>query len=122
MKEQSFKFEKLRIWQLAMDQGEELNQLAHSFPKKEQFNLTSQLCRAADSIALNISEGAILQSDKEQSRFLSYSIRSIAEVVTCLYKARRRKYLDEVKFERQYCTCFDLMNMIIAYRKRIQKG
>ena len=51
-----FKFEKLRIWQDAMDLGEEINGLADTFPSKETYNLSSQTCRAIDSVALNISE------------------------------------------------------------------
>ena len=58
----NFKFENLRIWQIAMDYGEDLFNLSKNFPKDEIFNLTSQLRRASDSIALNISEGSILQS------------------------------------------------------------
>ncbi len=65
----SFKFEKLIIWQKAMDFGEEINQLSETFPKKELYNLSSQICRAADSIALNISEGSILQSAAEFRSF-----------------------------------------------------
>ncbi len=52
-----FKFEDLRIWQQAMTFGEEITELAFSFPKNETYNLSSQIRRAADSIALNISEG-----------------------------------------------------------------
>ena len=59
----SFKFENLRIWQESMDLGEEMNLLAKSFPKEEIYNLSSQLRRATDSVALNISEGSILQSN-----------------------------------------------------------
>ena len=91
----SFKFEKLIIWQKAMSLGEEINQIAASFPKKENFNLSSQIRRSADSIALNISEGSILQSNLEFRRFLGYSIRSLAEVVTCLYKAKFRNYISQ---------------------------
>ncbi|MGR3809200.1 four helix bundle protein [Jiulongibacter sp. NS-SX5] len=116
----SFKFEKLIIWQKAMEMGEEMNIISDSFPKKEHFNLSDQLRRAADSIALNISEGSILQSSKENSRFLGYSIRSLAETVTCLYKAKFRGYVDEVKFNVEYGKCFDLMNMLIAYRSKIK--
>ena len=57
-----FKFEKLIIWQKAMDFGEVIDQIA--------FNLASQICRAADSIALNISEGFIGQSNLEQKNLL----------------------------------------------------
>jgi four helix bundle protein len=117
----SFKFENLIIWQKSMDLGEEMNLLARSFPKDEVYNLSSQLRRASDSIALNISEGSILQSNAEYRRFLGYSIRSLAEVVTCLHKANRRKYLSKIDFEKQYKDCYNLMNMTIAYRNKIKK-
>jgi four helix bundle protein len=54
-----FKFEKLIMWQKSQGFAEELNLLAGSFLKKEMYNLSSQMIRAADSIALNISEGSI---------------------------------------------------------------
>ena len=93
-----FKFEKLIIWQKAMDFGEEIFQLSQKFPKTEMYNLTSQIQRAVDSIALNISEGSIGQSNPEFKKFIGYSIRSLAEVVTCLYKAKYRKYITEKEF------------------------
>ncbi len=114
-----FKFEDLLIWQKGMDLGENMNALAYKFPKEEIYNLSSQIRRAADSIALNISEGSILQSDAEYRKFLSYSIRSVAEVVTCLYKAKKRNYIAEDDFEKYYKDCFDLMNMTIALRNKI---
>ena len=118
-----FKFEKLRIWQKSMDLGEEMNSLASTFPKAEMYNLSSQLCRASDSIALNISEGSILQSDKDYRRLLGYSIRSLAEVVTCLHKAKRRNYISQEKFETYYKDCFDIINMTISFRNKIlEKG
>jgi four helix bundle protein len=88
-----FKFEKLIIWQDAMDFGEVINEVSQRFPDKEKFNLMSQIMRAVDSVALNISEGSIGQSNPEQRKFIGYSIRSLAEVVTCLFKAKRRNYL-----------------------------
>jgi four helix bundle protein len=89
-----FKFENLVIWQKAMDLGEDMSLLASNFPKKELYNLSSQLIRALDSVALNISEGSIGQSNPEQNRFIGYAIRSLAETVTCLHKAKRRNYLN----------------------------
>lgn len=115
----AFKFEKLRIWQNAMEIGEEINTLTSNFPKKEIYNLSSQIRRAADSVALNISEGSILQSNAEYRKFLGYSIRSLAEVVTCLHKAKRRNYIEEVLFKKLYNNCYDLMNMTIAFRSKL---
>ena len=88
--EKRFKFENLHIWQDAMDLGESIDEMVNRFPNKEIYNLASQIRRATDSIALNISEGAIGQSNPEQRKFMGYAIRSLAEVVTCLHKAKRR--------------------------------
>lgn len=114
-----FKFEKLIIWQKAMDFGEDMNTMANSFPKLEMYNLSSQLRRASDSIALNISEGSILQSNPEYRKFLGYSIRSLAEVVTCLHKAKRRNYITEEEFNNHYNFSYNLMNMIIGFRNKL---
>ncbi|WP_372950792.1 four helix bundle protein, partial [Mariniphaga sp.] len=97
-----FKFEKLIIWQRAMELGENINGLTDSFPQKEIYNLSSQIRRAADSVALNIAEGSIVQSSPEYKKFLGYSIRSLAEVVTCLYKAKNRKYITDNEFDEYY--------------------
>ncbi len=117
----SFKFEKLVIWQKAMDYGEEIFGISKDFPKPELYNLSSQILRAGDSIALNISEGSIEQSNLEFNRFLGYSVRSLAEVVTCLYKAKRRNYIDEEKFNTLYQEAYHLMNMILAFKTKLKK-
>jgi four helix bundle protein len=115
-----FKFESLIIWQKSMDYGEEIYLLSRKFPADERFNLVSQICRAADSIALNISEGSILQSDAEFRKFLGYSIRSLAETVTCLHKAKRRNYIGDEMFENMYLEAFNLKNMIIGFRNKVK--
>ena len=114
-----FKFEKLVIWQKAMDYGESINKIAFNFPKEEIYNLSSQIRRAVDSIALNISEGSIGQSNPEFKKFVGYAIRSLAEVVTCLYKAKNRNYITESEFKAQYEFAFNLMNMMIAFKDKI---
>lgn len=115
-----FKFEGLQIWQRGMDLGEEINILADSFPKKELYNLSSQIRRAVDSIALNISEGSIEQSELEFKKFMGYAIRSLAEVVTCLHKAKRRNYLSVEVFNKYYDESFNLMNMMVAFKRKIK--
>jgi four helix bundle protein len=115
----SFKFENLIIWQKAMDFGEEVFKFSSTFPKEETYNLTSQIRRASDSIALNRSEGSIGQSDLEFKRFMGIAIRSLAEVVTCLHKAKRRNYLSDQEFKIHYEEAFNLMNMMIAFKNKI---
>lgn len=114
-----FKFEKLRIWQSSMLFGEEVHKASLGFPKEELYNLTSQIRRAADSIALNIAEGSTGNSQLEFKRFVGYSLRSISEVITCLHKAKLRGYLNEESFNSLYKNGFELMNSVAAFRKTL---
>lgn len=115
-----FKFEEIIIWQKAMDFGEDIYDISGKFPKHELYNLTSQIRRATDSIALNIAEGSIGQSTPEFKKFIGYSIRSLAEVVTCLYKAKNRIYISNEQFNKFYDESYNLMNMMIAFRKNLK--
>jgi len=114
-----FKFESLIIWQKAMDYGENIFNLSKKFPKEEMYNLSSQIRRAVDSVALNISEGSIGQSNPEFKKFIGFAIRSLAEVVTCLHKAFRRNYISEEEFNEHYDYAYNLMNMMSAFKKKI---
>ena len=90
-----FKFESLRVYQLALDYVDLVYDVAAKLPRSEDYNLGSQIKRAATSIALNIAEGSTGQSDPEQARFLSMAIRSLLETVACRHIIERRKYLKE---------------------------
>ena len=114
-----FKFEKLIIWQKGMEYGESIYKMSSKFPKDEMFNHASQIRRAVDSIALNISEGSIGQSNPEFKKFVGFSIRSLAEVVTCLHKAKNRKYISEEEFKTHYEFAYNLMNMMVAFKQKI---
>lgn len=114
-----FKFEKLVVWQEAMTLAEEIYVITRKYPKEEMFNLTSQTMRAVDSIALNVSEGAMALNDNENKRFLGFSIRSCAEVITCLYKALYRKYITEEEFQNMYNSIEILFKRLNKYRSSL---
>jgi four helix bundle protein len=86
-----FKFEKLEVWQLALDYIDATYDLATQLPRSEEYNLRSQIIRAATSIALNIAEGSTGQTDAEQSRFIGLALRSLVETVACQHLILRRK-------------------------------
>ena len=87
---------------------------------KKKYNLSSQIRRAVDFIALNISEGSIGQSNPEFKKFIGFAIRSLAEVVTCLHKAYRRNFISEEEFKEYYEFAFNLMNMMVAFKEKIR--
>ena len=114
-----FKFEKLIVWQEAIQLGEDLHAITRKFPKDELFNLTSQTMRAVDSIALNISEGSVGQSNAENGRFIGYAIRSCCEIITCLYKALNRKYITQEEFNTKYNQAEILFKRLNKYRSSL---
>ena len=116
-----FKFENLLVWQKALDLADEINIVTKEFPKEELYILTSQIKRAADSVSLNIAEGSTGQTNPEFSRFLSIALRSNIEVVGCIYLAQRRAYISEEKFKLIYNKCQEILVMINALRKTLQK-
>jgi four helix bundle protein len=117
----AFKFEKLEVWNLSMDLAEQINTMTDTFPKKEIFNLSSQIRRAADSISLNISEGTTSVSDAELSRYISIAIRSLHEVVCCLYKCIRRAYISQTEFDTYYNAYDKLSAKLQAFKNAINK-
>jgi four helix bundle protein len=90
-----FKFEKLEVWQLALDYIDLTYEIANQLPQSEAYNLKSQITRAATSVALNIAEGSTSQTDAEQARFLGLAIRSLLETVACQHIINRRRFLQD---------------------------
>ena len=114
-----FKFENLRVWQLAIDLTVDVNNLAKKFPLEEKYVLAQQMQRAADSVALNIAEGSTGQTDPEFKRFLGFSIRSAVEVVSCLYIGRKRNIIDEQDFSNLYEKYDSLIKSIQALKNTL---
>jgi four helix bundle protein len=114
-----FKFEKLIVWQKAVDLSDEVHQLVKQFPKDELYILTSQIKRAADSVSLNIAEGSTGQSNPELGRFLKIALRSDIEVVGCIFLAKRRGYIDNKKFETVYKMCEEILVMINSLKNSL---
>jgi len=115
----AFKFEKLRVWQQSIDLTGEISDLIKGFPAEEKYVLSSQIQRAADSIALNIAEGSTGQTTREFKRFLGIALRSVIEVVCCLYIGKRRGIISNDKFDYFYGISTELIKGIQALRKSI---
>ena len=115
------KFEKLEVWRLAIEYADLCYALAEQLPKREEYNLASQLRRAAVSIALNIAEGSTSQSDLEQARFLAMALRSLIETVACQHLIHRRNYLDEtVALREAYHASEKLVAKLQAMRRAVR--
>ncbi len=87
-------FRDLRIWQKAMDVVDLIYKVTEKFPSHENFNLISQLRRAAVSIPSNIAEGFRRKHRKEYRNFLSIALGSSGEVETQIEICKRQNYLN----------------------------
>jgi four helix bundle protein len=64
-----FSFQKLEVWQMAKKMVVDVYEMTSKFPPEERFGLTSQINRAAVSVASNIAEGSGRTSYKDQAHF-----------------------------------------------------
>ena len=93
------KLDDLEIYQLSMDLGEKVWAIVIQWQYFEKNNIGSQLVRACDSIAANISEGWGRRTYRENRNFLHIARGSLFETKTWITKAVKRKLLDEDLFK-----------------------
>src|SRR2546426_6254710 len=91
-------FRRLNVWEKARELTLEVYRITAPFPKEELYALTSQLKRAASSIAANIAEGCGRGSDADFGRFLLISMGSASELEYHLLLARDLKFLSETDY------------------------
>jgi four helix bundle protein len=87
-------FEDLIVWQKAHEFVLGVYRFTDLFPKSELYGLTSQLRRAAVSIAANIAEGFKKTGKADKARFFNTSQGSIEECRYFLILVRDLKYGD----------------------------
>ena len=91
------------------------------FPKSEQYDLASQMKRAAYSIPMNIAEGCGRNSDKDFVHFLDISLGSINELEYVSLLAFELKYINEQVYNELHIRLEEvkakLINLIKAIRK-----
>ena len=122
MKEPVYKFQKLEVYQLALEYVDQVYALTKLLPKTEQFNLRSQLERAATSIVLNIAEGSTGQTNAEQNRFLGLALRSYLETIACLDIVERRGYLSSDVLGEVRKFGHQLFIKLQAFRRSLEGG
>ena len=86
-------YEKLTVWQKAMDLVEAVYKETVVFPESEKYGLVSQMRRAAVSIPSNIAEGSRRSTKKDFRHFLIIAFGSGSELETQIKIAIRIGFL-----------------------------
>lgn len=98
----------------------DIYELANSLPRQEQFELASQLRRAASSILLNLAEGSMKKSDAEFNRFLMISIGSLSEIVAIIDILLDQKYISSSKHDKYLLKCEDIAKRLYGFSRKLK--
>lgn len=90
-----FPFEKLDVWQLAVDLADYVLELVNKIPHNKHIRLVSQMEAAVTSVSQNIAEGKGRQYKKEFIQYLSIAQGSLYEMITLNEVFRKRKLFSE---------------------------
>ena len=105
-------FRDLQVWQKAMALAREIYRVSQSFPRAEQFGITSQIRRAAVSVPSNIAEGHGRFSDKTFILFLGQARGSLYELEMQAELAESLGYMKRADLDRILSQCGEVGRML----------
>ncbi len=112
-------YRKYNVWQKSHKLVLEIYSKTNSFPKSEQFNLISQINRAAVSVPTNIAEGCGRETQKELVRFLYISSGSAHELEYLIFLSTELKYLNNEDSKKILSEIDDIKRMLGSLIRKI---
>lgn len=89
------RFEDLEVWQDAQSLAVSIYKLTKTFPKDEQFALTSQIRRSSSSISANIAEGFGRRTNGDKVHFYHIAYGSLLETKNFIYLSHKLGYISD---------------------------
>lgn len=115
-----FRFRQWPVYKAAKFFRKKIRDLAERLPRSEQNLLRHQISSAADSIWLNIAEGANRLSDIDFSRYLNNSETSLEEVVCCLDLNWEDELITKEEFEKYLKEAETVGAQLVAFGKKVR--
>jgi len=115
-----FAFEKLNVYQKAIDFADAVCTLSRTFPRG-YFFLADQLNRAALSVAANIAEGNGRFTKADRRNFFGIACGSVQECVPLLELAARQKLLPPSHHEQLKANLEEIAKMISGLINGLEK-
>jgi four helix bundle protein len=110
----------LKIWQDAMALAESCYELTREYPREEMYGMTSQIRRAAVSVAANIAEGHGRETTGSFVQFLRTAQGSLKELETHLILSQRVTLASATTVEPNLVRCDSLGRMIRSLIRSLQ--
>jgi four helix bundle protein len=113
-------FKDLVVWQRAIQLTIDIYKLTAKFPDAEKFGLTSQMRRAAVSIASNISEGYGRATKGEYVQFVGHARGSCSELETQIVIAKALGFGASSNLDSAEHLCSDVSRLLGALMKSLR--
>jgi four helix bundle protein len=110
----------LVVWQRAIQLTVDIYKLTAKFPDAERFGLTSQMRRAAVSIASNISEGYGRATTGEYVQFVGHARGSCSELETQIVIAKALGFGIAENLDSAEILCSDVGRLLGALLKSLR--
>ena len=88
-------FRQLKVWQVSHNLVLEVYRINRTFPAEERYGLSSQMRRAAVSVAANIAEGFRRRGKKDKANFYTNSLSSLDELKYYFILAKDLRYIKD---------------------------
>jgi len=115
-----FSFERLAVWQKAIEYADFVYKMTKDFPADERFGLTSQLRRSVVSVSANVAEGSSRSSRADMARFIEIAYGSLLESVTSFEIAKRQQFLSPARYGEAYRQAETLAKMLSGFRRTLK--
>jgi four helix bundle protein len=115
-------FRNLKVWRRAHALALHVYRTTAPFPAAERFGLTSQLRRAAVSVAANIAEGCGRRTRNEEAQFLHVALGSAKEVEYLTLLAQDLGLLDGASSTAGSALCTEVQRMLVGLLRARPRG
>jgi len=115
---EKFDFEKLNVYQKALDFADRICDLFEKMPFSIQKTIGDNLLRAAISIASNIAEGSGRRGKREKKHFFEIAQGSAYECVPSLTILHKRNKIKKEVYENLYNDCCTISKMLTGLISR----
>ena len=112
---------KLDVWLKSINLVQNIYEITKTFPRAEDYGLTSQIRRSAVSIPANIAEGAARQTKKEFIQFLHMAKGSLSELDTHIEIALKLDYVQKNSIDEISVIMNDIDKMTTGLIKSLKK-
>ena len=113
-------FRDLHVWRKAHVLALNAYRITNRFPKQEMFGITSQIRRAAVSIAANIAEGCGKRGNGEFQRFLGIAAGSASELEYHFLLAHDLNFIADLEYKELNGGIIEIKRMLASLLRKVE--